>query len=179
MNDGLNIKYFNWLVSILTCREVPNVFQYTSLLKQLHNTQFQFSIPMDGNRAADGINLRYRFGREKHYSDRIIGSCIDVVPCSVLEMMVALSLRVEENIMEDDTYGNRTGHWFWGMIENLGLIGMTDDHYDSGIVDHALYIFMNRLYEPNGKGGLFTVPGRDIRNTEIWYQMHYYMSSIL
>ena len=32
---------------------------------------------MDGNRAEDGIDLRYRFGREQLYSDAMVASCLD------------------------------------------------------------------------------------------------------
>lgn len=39
---------------------------------------------------------------------------------------------------------------------------------------------MEREYERNGEGGLFTVNnGRDMRTTEIWYQMNYYLSEII
>lgn len=37
------------------------------LLRHLHNIDFQYMLPMDGNRAEDGIDLRYRFGYEKEY----------------------------------------------------------------------------------------------------------------
>ena len=77
-------------------------------------------IPMDGNRAEDGIDLRYRFGHEQHYSDAMVASFLDDRPCSVLEMMIALSIRCEEHIMDDPDVGNRTGQWFWSMIASLG-----------------------------------------------------------
>ena len=95
-------------------------------------------------------------------------------------MIAGLALRCEENIMDDPQYGDRTGQWFWGMISNLGLGSMTDDRYDRAYVDFVIDRFLNREYEPNGRGGLFTVEKskKDLRRVEIWYQMCWYLDSI-
>ena len=53
-------------------------------------------------------NLRYRFGREIKLPSGIISSELDNYPCSVLEMLIALSIRCEETIMTDEEYGDRT-----------------------------------------------------------------------
>ena len=39
---------------------------------------------------------------------------------------------------------------------------------------------MNREYEPNGKGGLFTIRGceEDLTEVEIWYQLNWYLNTI-
>ena len=86
---------------------------------------------MDADRAEDGINLRYRFGYENGYESAMIASYLDDRPCSVLEMMVALSMKMEEQIMDDPDIGDRTSVWFWKMIDNLGLGTMHD-----GIIDN-------------------------------------------
>jgi hypothetical protein len=95
-------------------------------------------------------------------------------------MMVALAVRCEETIMDDALMGNRTGQWFWGMIHNLGLSRMTDPEFDRRFVDDVIARFLNREYEPNGKGGLFTVKhcDRDLRTVEIWWQLSWYLDSI-
>lgn len=82
--------------------------------------------------------------------------------------------------MDDPAYGNRTSQWFWGMIVSLGLGGMTDAIFDRDYVEECLTRFLNREYERNGKGGLFTVKGtrRDMRKMEIWYQLNAYLNSI-
>ena len=130
-------------------------------------------LPLDENRLLDGLDLRFRFADENSYY--IDGDC------SVLEMMVALSLRCEEHIMSDDEIGNRTGRWFWEMIDNLGLESMYDDNFDKVYADKIIYRFLNREYEPNGDGGLFTVHNRnvDLRKVEIWYQMCWYLDTII
>jgi len=74
---------------------------YQKLLRHLHNIDFQYMLPMDGNRAEDGIDLRYRFGYEKEYEGSTIASYLDNSPCSVLEMLIALAFRCEEHIMTD------------------------------------------------------------------------------
>jgi hypothetical protein len=144
----------------------------------LHSVEFIFSIPMDVNRAKDGEDLRYRFGLDKGWTDiplELQG------PCSVLEMMVALSVRCEETIMDDPRIGDRTGQWFWGMISSLGLGSMMDNQFDKEYVDSVIHRFLKREYEPNGKGGLFTVKRcrYDLRSFEIWYQMCWYLDKFI
>ena len=96
-------------------------------------------------------------------------------------MLIALAIRCEEHIMDDPDIGNRTGQWFGGMIDNLGLGSMYDENFDRDYVDEKIGIFLNRDYERNGKGGLFTVKHckYDLRTVEIWYQMCWYLDYIL
>ena len=176
--DTIINKYFEWLFGLVCGKRYSRSMSYEKLLMRLHNRDFTYSILMDENRAEDGVDLRYRFGDEKN--------CLDEAylyltgPCSVLEMMVALALRCEEHLMDDPDYGNRTSQWFWGMIVNLGLGSMTDDRFDRDFVDETIDIFLRREYEPDGKGGLFTIKDckYDLRNIDIWYQLNWYLSSI-
>lgn len=153
---------------------------YKKLLRHLDEVPFTYILEMDGNRAADGEDFRYRFGYENGYDDRLIATYLDDRPCSVLEMMVALAVRCEEHIMEDDDYGDRTGQWFWNMIVSLDLGTMTDRRYDEKYVDYVLERFLRREYKRNGEGGLYTVhnPRVDMRQIEIWYQMHTYLEEM-
>lgn len=174
----INDEYFEWMCGLICGNRYAEAVSYRKLLAYLHSIEFTYSIPRDKNRAEDGLDLRYRFTYEtniKHAEDYIHG------PCSVLEMMVALAIRCEENIMDDPSYGNRTGQWFWGMIVNLGLGFMTDSRFDEKFVDDVIFRFLNREYEPNGKGGLFTVRNckYDLRTVEIWYQMCWYLDTFV
>ena len=93
-------------------------------------------------------------------------------------MMVALALRCEEQIMSDREYGNRTGLWFWKMIDNLGLDKMDEKHYDESLVEETVDIFLNREYERNGHGGnIFVVEDErcNLKTLEIWYQLNVYL----
>ena len=96
-------------------------------------------------------------------------------------MMVALAFRAEEDIMDDNNYGNRTGQWFWNMIVTLGLGSMSDEHVDMEYVNYVMYRFLNRQYERNGKGGLFIIEDSrvDTRDMEIWIQFMWYLDEFL
>ena len=110
-----------------------------------------------------------------------IASYLDNTPCSILEMMIALSLRCEEHIMDNPDAGNRTGQWFWNMLVSLGLGSMDDTEFDRDYVDMVLKRFLARDYQRNGRGGLFTVydPRQDMRSMEIWYQLNCYLREII
>lgn len=178
--DRINEGYYDWLCDIACASSKNKRMQYSNLLRQLHNTQFDYFKPMDGNRAADGIDLRYRYGRKHGYSDPLIASVLDIRPCSVLEMMIALAVRCENQIMEDSNFGDRTSLWFWTMVRSLGLIEATDTGYNPNSVSEVLQAFMDYRYSSNGEGGLFTVQGRnDMLEMDIWYQMMAYLNSIL
>lgn len=177
----LNNRYFNWMYQLVSDERYTKGLSYKKLINHLNDIDFQYSIPMDGNRADDGIGLRYRFGYEQKYEESMIANHLDTRPCSVLEMMIALSLRCEEHIMHDPDIGDRTGQWFWGMIINLGLESMDDSNFDMIHTDDVIFRFMDRKYKKNGEGGLFTVDNYkyDMRSVEIWWQMNWYLNSIL
>lgn len=170
MRHDIYVEYFNWLCDLVGGIKHSRTISYKNLLWYLYNTEFIFSISRDANRASDGIQLRYRFDDREEIQG----------PCSVLEMMIALALRCEETIMDNTAYGNRTGQWFWTMINSLGLSSMADDRYDESYVAEVIDIFLHREYQPNGKGGLFTIRhnDRDLRDVEIWIQMLWYLNTI-
>lgn len=176
--DEINNVYFEWMYELVCGGRFGNDISYRKLLMRLHSIDFTYRIRKDRNRASDGVNLRYRFPYESIGIDDI-GRYIDG-PCSVLEMILALAIRIEETIMDNPEYGDRTGQWFWRMITNIGLGSMEDSKFDLRYVDDAIYKFLNRRYEPNGKGGLFTIRNcqDDLRKVEIWYQMCWYLDSI-
>lgn len=178
MTDNIRNRYFEWLFELVGGNDYPGL-SYRKLLMHLHRTEFRYYISNDDNRAGDGIELRYRF-KFRHKLDfdhrRELSG-----PCSVLEMMVALALRCEETIMDDPDYGDRTSQWFWKMIKNLDLDRMLDERYDEEYVNCVLNRFLNREYEPDGRGGLFTVKNCDcdLRNIEIWIQMMWFLNDIM
>lgn len=182
MRNQFKREYFNWLCNVVCEDRFSKHISFTKLLTRLHDTAFIYVIPRDQNRAGDGIDLRYRFAMQRNYEDHM-DEVMDTLtgPCTVLEMMVALAIRCEETIMDDFDVGNRTGQWFWDMITNLGLGSMTDIRYDERYIDDVLTRFLNREYDPDGKGGLFTIRrcDRDLRKVEIWYQLCWYLDSMM
>ena len=170
---SLKKQYFEWMCGLICDKKYIGHASYNKLLRYLNNKKFTYMLPMDENRLVDGLNLRFRFADES--------ACHIDGECSILEMMVALSLRCEEHIMADDEIGDRTGRWFWEMIDNLGLESMYDDNFDKVYADKIIFRFLNREYEPNGDGSLFTINNRnvDLRKVEIWYQMCWYLDTII
>lgn len=173
----LNKRYFEWIMSLVDSEEYFRAKSYRKLLYRLYNIEFTYSIPMDANRASDGIDLRYTFGIDQGYDDPLIATYLDTVPCSVLEMMVALAVRCETHIMSDPEIGDRTGLWFRNMLRSLGLDDQTNTRFDENIVDAVISRFLNRQYSRDGHGGLYILKDsiRDLRYIEIWHQMNWYL----
>lgn len=176
--DEINEEYFNWMLHFILDPEAP--VRYSKLLSFLYSKPFSWMIPMDDNRSEDGEDLRWRFRAEMDYPADYISKYLDDRPCSVLEMMIALAVRCEVHLMADPDYGDRTGVWFWTMIENLGFEPMTDDNFDEDKANDILRRFMLRKYDRSGKGGLFVTkdPSVDMRELEIWKQMNLYVNDI-
>ena len=175
--NNVTIDYFDWMYNLVCRNRYSKDISFKKLFSYLNDTKFTYSIRMDLNRAKDGTELRRRYANEfkiANIYDRICG------PCSVLEMMIALAIRCEETIMDDENFGDRTDQWFWDMMKNLGLGHMDDDEFDEEYVSDVVTRFLNRDYEPDGRGGLFFVRNCDIdlRDVEIWIQMLWYLDNI-
>ena len=180
MKKNITKEYFEWLYSNV-CNDIYGKNTYHYLLDLLYHTEFIPTLDRDINRAQDGIDFRYRFGHDRGYSSEEIDDilCPLIGPCNMLEMMIALSTRIE-NLMDDPDYGNRTGQWFWSMIVSLEINTMNDKQFDENYIYDCLERFINREYAPNGKGGLFTLdnPDRDLTDVEIWYQAMWYLDEL-
>lgn len=162
--------YYRWLIDLLDDEYLRT--NYQKLLKQLFDTAYYWEIDYDGNRASDGLNLRKNYGRTIGYPDFSLPQ-----GCTVLEMMLALAKRTEDDIMHDPRIGDRTGYWFWVMMANLG-IDMYDDYmYDADQVNYILQNFMHHAYAPDGNGGLFPCYGiaTDMRKTDLWWQLNQFL----
>lgn len=167
-------EYFDWLCDLVCRNRYSDELSYRKLLKRLHTVEFTWLIPSDKDRAEEGLSLRYR------YQSATGRTCEDYGPCSILELMIALSIHCEQSIMDDPVIGDRTGQWFWQMIANLGLGSMTDIRYNDDYVDDVIDRFLNREYDPDGRGSLFRIRDcpRDVRDMEIWHQLCYFLNTI-
>lgn len=179
--DMIANEYFTWLVKKISGKSSSKRVSFNRLLQFLHTVEFRWSIDNDSNRAEDGESLRFRFAVAKGHEEDP-EEILDILhgPCSVLEMMVALALRCEE-IMDDPSVGNRTPQWFWHMIANLGLGSMYDERFDKEETAAIINRLLDREYEPNGRGGLFRLRScrDDLREVELWYQMCWYLDSMV
>ena len=149
---------------------------YFLLANALHSKDFIPIVPNDDNRAAWGIQLRKNFAL---YSSAFEDySAIDRPGCSFLEMFVALAMNIDQDIMcspDDDL--DRSGDWFWVMMNNLVFDDLTDANWvgkAAVIVDEKLDKINKRDIGYDGSGGIFPLrnPQKDQRITEIWYQMN-------
>ena len=163
-------EYFTWLM-----RKTKKTFKQRDVLEHLHSIPFRYNILEDESRANDGVELRYTFGDDMGYSSVEICEYLDYIEPSVLEVLVALAVRLEQDIMFNPIYGDRTSQWFDIMLKNLGLPIKNED-YDKNMTEQIIQTFLDGSYDPDGHGGLFvTKSGRDMRNIEIWYQMFMYL----
>lgn len=162
--------YFTWLIDKVNMDDF-----HWCLLRRLHQKEFYWldRVPRDYNRAKDGTDQRQRFAEDNDWN---VDEVLDILagPCSVLEMLVALATRIEQDIMYDSEDGDRTGVWFKMLLNTAELMSMTDTEYHQTYVDHTLERIMARRYKRNSKGSLFPVKnthGKDWRNIELWMQM--------
>ena len=178
IRDKIQEEYFEWMCEMVGANvNCEGDYSFNKLLRHLHQIEFTYIVPKDENRAKAGIGLRRRFSL---HTNQEIKDYLDG-PCSVLELIVSIAKKCEEDIMDNTEYGDRTSQWFWGMIANLGLNGMVDCKYDEDFVDEKIRIFLNREYEPNGRGGLFYIRGcdKDLRKVAIYHQMCWYLDTIV
>lgn len=179
--DGVVHEYVAWLQSLVYSPFAGTT--YDRLFNKLYETPFvwynQPVLNKDGTRAERGIQLRSEFCAQKGYTDAFLIPYIGLEDCSVLEMLIGLSLDIEW-LAEDDDLGDRTGLWFWAMISNLGLTSETDDTFHEGYVDEVLRVFLQREYDGHGIGGLFYVqnPLVPLNKIDIWMQAMYFLTSI-
>ena len=185
MSQNIKDEYFEWLLDHICSNQRIRRRKYRRLLYHLYDRDFTWDLEMDENRYDDGMLLRGRFLDEYYdinlHPVKSVRLYFNTKQCSVLEMMIALAIRCEENLMDDIDHEDRTGQWFWEMILSLKLNSMDDIHYDEVYVDSSINRFLDREYCPNGEGGLFTIRDcqYDLREVEIWYQMCWYLDSIM
>lgn len=156
--------YFEWL-----CNKIGYQEEYYYLLEYLFNNNFIWVIDMDENRALDGLYLRRRFVDE----EGVRGDPFENRECTILEMLVALSIRLEDEIMGDPNL-----EIFWKMLDNLGLTKTGNQNIWHKILQGWMY---RTSIRKNGSGGLFPLshPRDNQANVEIWGQAMDYLNEIL
>ena len=178
-NTDTELEYYRWLTnSICPDSYARRMLMYSDLLWYLYISPYTWEFMMDENRFCDGQELVLNFAGDNgldYYQTKadLVRHC----ECSMLEMMGALAIRLETSIKSDIRYGDRTGYWFWGMIENMGLSHYTDKNFDATEVDDILRRFLARDYAADGRGGLFYVeqPDCPMYDTDIWHQAMWFL----
>jgi len=176
--QGVLRDYQKYLISLVDDKKGTFWNNYSFLMGLLNDISYVYNIEMDKNRAEDGIQLRYEYDYEYGEIDLPVSEVLCDTPCSVLEMLVALSLRCYDEFLsgfdEKTASPNRV---FRDMIANLGLIEQTNSAFSFDICSKKVHIFLYREYEKDGFGNIFRVNPSDLdcRKTEIWWQMMRYV----
>lgn len=165
-NTVVDNAYYDWLLEQI--KYDPGDYCYDYLFELMMSVPFRWSVPNDDNRAADGIQLRYIFMEKEGWNTMPL----DGEPCTVLEMLIALARRIENDIMWDGEV-NRTSRWFWEMIDNMGFSEVERRDYL-----RVINLFLDRKYQKNGLGMLFPCVIFDdhVKNdVQIWDQAQQYL----
>jgi len=172
--------YFEWMYRLVCDPRYADIERssYRKLFTKLYRTAYDYILPMDANQLSAGLDLRYRFAYEAGHPYEMVQDLLNDVPCSMLEMIIALGFGCE-SIMSNAKEGNRLGQWIWIMLSNLGLAGMNDERYNEQTVDAVLHRLIHNTYEPDGRGGLFWIENcnTDLRRTPIWMQACWYLDA--
>lgn len=170
-------RYKHWLQDM--AGPSPNPWlEYNALFAIAFEMEFNHvpSIPMDSNRALDGMKYRRVFEISMETELPPLGKC------RMLEFLIAISNKMSDEVWdpEDPEY---VPEFFWTLIDNLGLLCCSDDVVavvGDQEIRNTFTNLLNRDYAFDGsEGGLFPLRGRpglkDQRTVEIWFQMHAYL----
>ena len=160
--------YIHWVLRDklrLTEKEARDNICKVSVLTTI---EFVWRHPMDENRAIDGLELRDDFEYETgDYLDKTSG-----LPskCSMFEMLAALAIRCENQLMRDSLLGDRTSKWFFEFLDNLGLLDCDDRD-----VDYMVDVCNAFL---DGRKDLFPLKKKGIKqkNEQLWKQLMGYLN---
>ena len=146
---------------------------YWGLLNFMFDMPFSWSVPMDDNRMADGLEIRREFAHEIHVHPKTMEK---LGPCSFLEVLISLSRHLAF------IAGGESPGWAWQLLGNLELHGMSDPltRPKQRKAENIMRIAIERTYLPDGTGGFFPLawPDTDQTQVELWYQMNYYVEEL-
>lgn len=171
----LKEEYLRWLEPQIRDEQSNNKTRsYWDLVNLMYEMEFVWSIPMDNNRAVDGLDLRTEFAHEIGIRPELMQKHFG--PCSFLEVLVGLSRR-----MAFVAGGDAPG-WAWVLLTNLELQSMWDrlSHAKKDKAWAIMNAAIHRQYQPDGTGGFFPLawPDDDQTRIELWYQLNSYVEEL-
>lgn len=172
--DLIDYEYFLYLQGLAGVRNAAN---YSFLMEELWNIEFFVlpEFPMDKNRAEDGLALRDRFQNDLGKGIPMRGK-----PCSVLEMLLALSERMDlEYVGSPGEIHNDV--IFFHMLKNLGLENCQNLGWNwlcREKISQSCEKLNKKITTKNGRGELFPLKNwrKRGKKREIWAQMQAYIS---
>lgn len=175
--DELWNDYLNYLI---WRGNLQKYTKFSDLFEILHNIEFTWILDRDDNREADGIELRDDYEIPDGYTEQEIYMFMNRW-CSVLEMLIGLSIRVDDDFIGDPEE-EHPEEFFIKMIQNLGLYIYNDSihnyEYKKNIIRRKVNNWLSRNFASDGKGSPFPIKNdqRDQRTIEIWDQMISYIN---
>ena len=157
--------YIHWVLKEKLGLNDKEVRKNLNIVLALAKVEFVWRHPMDENRAIDGLELRDDFEYETgDYLDKSSGLPPN---CSMFEMLAALAIRCENQLMRDAMVGDRTSKWFFEFLDNLGLLDCNNRDVKDICND-----FMDGTLE------MFPLKKRGIKqkNEQIWKQLMAYLN---
>lgn len=168
MSEALLGAYLAWLEPQVGVDRQPR--RYMQLMQLLVAKEFVPVVPYDDNRVVDGLDVRREFCAEQGCEVDDLG------PCSVLEVLVALSRRLAFNA------GGDAAGWAWQLLCNLELEKFWDriSRQKAILIEEILDALVWRTYSPDGQGGFFPLDHAqdDQTRLELWYQMAAYVNEL-
>lgn len=160
---------------IWRCQIQPFV-RFGRLFEILHHIDFEWELDRDENRESDGVDLRDEYKIPDGF-DEEIEEAFYAQRCSVLEMLIALAIRIDDEFIGDPAE-EHPEIFFMEMIRNLGLDKFSGNCYREYDVIKIINRWMRREFERNGRGSPFPVQHdpRNQRDLEIWDQVNSYIS---
>ena len=159
--------YIHWVLKDKLKLSDKETKSYLYLVSAITNIEFTWRHPMDENRAIDGLDLRSDFEYETgEYLDNSSG----LMPhCTFFEMLAALAIRCENQLMRNLSVGDRTSKWFFEFLDNLGLL---DNKLSINDIECIVDDFMN------GDLDMFPLKDKGIvqKNEQIWKQLSAYIN---
>ena len=173
ISQNLTEDYLRWLEPQLRDEHGNPGKDYWDLLNLMFEKKFTVVVPMDENRAVDGLDLRTEFAHEIRIRPnrmQILGAS------SFLEVLIGLSRR-----MAFIAGGSAPG-WAWHLLSNLELHRMSDplSRPKHNKAQEIMDTVISRSYSPDGTGGFFPLawPDEDMTRIELWYQMNAYVGEL-
>lgn len=163
------INYRDWLIEKVGF----NNSRYNKLLAFLHNLPFVYYHPFDKRRSDDGEYLREEFLLRY----RLPHDLFRYEKCSVLEMLVALAIRLD-NEWVGCPGDPKPELIFFEMLVNLGLDRFTTRKFDEAEVYEIVGKWLKREFDYDGNGSIFPLKdaSEDQREAEIWCQAMSYIN---
>lgn len=126
------MNYSIWLRKQV-CNE-EEIQPYWCLFDVLYAFEFYWLLPLDESRAIDGKKMRVRYELDTKNDCDIDG------PCRLLEMLLALSIRVRQDVLVGTEYDIHDV--FWLILKYIGIDDATNYEYNENYIYSSIEEFL-------------------------------------